>query len=80
MIMSLKQSEIKFKPRIKLNHNIYMDSNHQSVIDFVSIIIIIVIIVIVIVIIIDLLIRELNRTCYSQPTNSGCFLQNTDFV
>ena len=24
MIMSLKQREIKFKPRIKLNHNIYM--------------------------------------------------------
>ena len=23
MIMSLKQTEIKFKPRIKLNHNIY---------------------------------------------------------
>ena len=24
MIMSLKQREIKFKPRIKLNHNIYI--------------------------------------------------------
>ena len=23
MIMSLKQKKIKFKPRIKLNHNIY---------------------------------------------------------
>ena len=26
MIMSLKQREIKFKPRIKLNHNIYLFS------------------------------------------------------
>ena len=25
MIMSLKQREIKFKPRIKLNHNIYTE-------------------------------------------------------
>ena len=24
MVMSLKQKELKFKPRIKLNHNIYM--------------------------------------------------------
>ena len=24
MIMSLKQKKIKFKPRIKLNHNIYI--------------------------------------------------------
>ena len=26
MIMSLKQKKIKFKPRIKLNHNIYLDA------------------------------------------------------
>ena len=25
MIMSLKQRKVKFKPRIKLNHNIYTD-------------------------------------------------------
>ena len=32
MIMSLKQKKIKFKPRIKLNHNIYIVSRmaHDS--------------------------------------------------
>ena len=28
MIMTLKQKKIKFKPRINLNHNIYVDSQH----------------------------------------------------
>ena len=31
MIMSLKQTEIKFKPRIKLNHNIY--NGHLNSVD-----------------------------------------------
>ena len=29
MVMSLKQREIKFKPRIKLNHNIYIYRKQQ---------------------------------------------------
>ena len=28
--MSLKQKEIKFKPRIKLNHNIYIKKTHKT--------------------------------------------------
>ena len=29
MIMSFKQRKIKFKPRKKLNHNIYFSKNHK---------------------------------------------------
>ena len=28
--MSLKQKKIKFKPRIKLNHNIYIKKKHKT--------------------------------------------------
>ena len=34
MIMSLKQKKIKFKPMIKLNHNIYVVSNILSQVIF----------------------------------------------
>ena len=35
MIMSLKQKEIKFEPRIKLNHNIYVVVNFLSQLIFI---------------------------------------------
>ena len=33
MIMSLKQKKIKFKPRIKLNHNIYRSLREMIIIN-----------------------------------------------
>ena len=36
MIMELKQKKIKIKPRIKLNHNIYMYSSIDSVTEMTS--------------------------------------------